>query len=116
MSAAVMTDAAVADISARLDRLPGTRRLWQWVAKLSLGGFFEVYDLAFTALMSPLLVRAGVFQRDAGGIFGLPDQANFAFVTMLGLYIGSLGFRRWRTSSAAAPRSCLRCCGTPWPP
>ena len=74
MSAAVMTDAAVADISARLDRLPGTRRLWQWVAKLSLGGFFEVYDLAFTALMSPLLVRAGVFHRDAGGIFGLPDR------------------------------------------
>jgi putative MFS transporter len=92
MSAAVMTDVAVADISARLDRLPGTRRLWQWVAKLSLGGFFEVYDLAFTALMSPLLARAGVFHRDAGGIFGLPDQATFAFLTMLGLYVGSLGF------------------------
>jgi len=92
MSATIMTDVAIADISARLDRLPGTRRLWQWVAKLSLGGFFEVYDLAFTALMSPLLVRAGVFHRDASGIFGLPDQATFAFVTMLGLYVGSLGF------------------------
>jgi putative MFS transporter len=92
MSAAIMKDAAIADISARLDRLPGTRRLWQWVAKLSLGGFFEVFDLAFTALMSPLLVRAGVFHGDARGIFGLPDQASFAFLTMLGLYVGSLGF------------------------
>ncbi len=81
-----------ADISARLDRLPSSPRLWRWVARLSLGGFFEVYDLALTAVMSPLLVEAGIFHKNTAGLFGLPDQATFAFLTMLGWYLGSLGF------------------------
>lgn len=79
-------------ISARLDRIPGNTRLWSWVGKLSLGGFFEVYDLALTALLSPLLVAAGVFHNDAGGMFGMPDQATFAFLTMMGLFAGAIGF------------------------
>lgn len=79
-------------ISARLDRIPSNRRLWGWVARISLGGFFEVWDLALTALMSPLLVRADIFHKDVAGMFGLHDQATFAFVTLLGLYIGTLGF------------------------
>lgn len=79
------------DIASRLDRLPSTPRLWSWVMKVSLGGFFEVYDLALTALLSPLWVKAGLFRETTGGFFGLPDQASFAFATMLGLYVGSLG-------------------------
>ena len=92
MSRPVLGGAAAGAVSARLDRLPRTPLLWRWVVAISLGGFFEVYDLAFTALMSPLLVRDGVFRGGSGGFFGLPDQATFAFVTMLGLYVGSLAF------------------------
>lgn len=86
-------DAAL--ISARIDRLPSNRFLWSLVARLSLGGFFEVYDLALTSLMSPLLVRAGVFKANAEGMFGVSDQATFAFMTMLGLFVGALGFARF---------------------
>lgn len=90
---AARQDAAL--ISARIDRLPATRRLWSLIARLSLGGFFEVYDLALTSLMSPLLVRAGVFRIDSSGMFGVSDQATFAFLTMLGLFVGALGFARF---------------------
>lgn len=79
------------DISARLDRLPGNPMLWSWVGRLSLGGFFEIYDLALTALLSPLLVGAGVFRAGSDGLLGYPDQASFAFLTMLGLFLGALG-------------------------
>jgi putative MFS transporter len=84
--------AGPAGIAERLDRLPGNPRLWGWIARLSLGGFFEVYDLALTAFLSPLLVRAGIFHKDASGLVGLPDQASFAFLTMFGLFAGALGF------------------------
>ena len=82
-------------ISARIDRLPASRSLWTLVARLSLGGFFEVYDLALTSLMSPLLVQAGVFRQGATGMFGVSDQATFAFLTMMGLFAGALGFARF---------------------
>ena len=36
-----------ARISARLDRLPATRTIWQLVMLLSLGLFFELFDLMF---------------------------------------------------------------------
>ncbi|HEX9391814.1 MAG TPA: MFS transporter [Usitatibacteraceae bacterium] len=88
----MISSTTAAGISARIDRIPANRKLWTWVAKLSLGGFFEVYDLALTALMSPLLVQAGLFRNDATGMFGVSDQATFAFATMFGLYVGALGF------------------------
>jgi putative MFS transporter len=79
-------------IHARLDRLPSCRPLWSWIARISFGAFFEIYETALTTLLPPLLVSAGIFRKDAAGLFGLPDLATFSFATFVGLFIGALLF------------------------
>ena len=81
---------AAADITARIDRLPESRHIWQLVGLLSLAGMFEVFDLYQTAYIPTGLVRAGIFSDGAKGFFGLPDQATFAASTFLGLFIGAI--------------------------
>src|SRR6267143_1425059 len=79
-------------INARLDRLPATRYVWKLVVLLSLGAFFEIYDMGLTGSLSPGLIRAGIFHVGVKGMFGLTDQATFAAVTFLGLFIGTITF------------------------
>jgi MFS transporter, putative metabolite:H+ symporter len=79
-------------ISARIDRLPPSRPLWSWVARISFGAFFEIYETALTSLLAPLLVHVGIFHKDRGGLFGLPDLATFAFATFFGLFAGAVLF------------------------
>src|SRR5712671_7048620 len=62
---------------------------WKLVALLSLGGCFEIYNLALTATLSPGLIRSGIFHEDSRGLFGLTDQASFAAATFAGLFVGS---------------------------
>jgi putative MFS transporter len=81
-----------ATITARFNRLPASRYTWQLIALLSLCGFFEIYEIALTSTLSPGLIRAGVFNADAKGLFGLTDQASFAAATFLGLFIGTSSF------------------------
>jgi len=76
-------------ITARFNRLPASRYTWQLIALLSLCGFFEIYEIALTSTLSPGLIRAGVFNADAKGLFGLTDQASFAAATFLGLFVGT---------------------------
>ena len=85
---------SAAAITARLDRLPPSRHIWVLVLLLSVGGCFELYDLLMTAYVSPGLIRDGIFREGANGLFGLSDQAAFASVTFLGLFVGtiSLGY------------------------
>src|SRR5438552_13024665 len=83
---------SVAQIAARIDRLPPCKPLWAWVARISFGAFFEIYETALTSLLAPLLVHAGIFHKDRGGLFGLPDLATFGFATFLGLFVGALVF------------------------
>lgn len=78
-----------ARISARIDRLPAVATIWKLVALLSIGGFFELYDLFQTAYISPGLIRAGLFATGAQGVFGFSDQAAFASATFLGLFLGA---------------------------
>jgi putative MFS transporter len=84
----------IAMISARLDRLPGTRFIWKLVVLLSLGAFFEIYDIGLTGTLSPGLIRAGIFHVGVKGMFGFTDQATFAAITFLGLFIGTIAFAR----------------------
>src|SRR5258707_10288930 len=79
-------------ISARIDRLPPCGTLWSWVARISFGAFFEIYEIALTSLLAPALVFAGIFHKDQAGLFGLPDLAAFAFGNFAGLFAGALVF------------------------
>ena len=84
--------AAAAALAARIDRLPASGPIWSWVAKISFGAFFEIYETALTSLMAPLLMHVGIFHKGRGGFFGLPDLATFAFATFGGLFAGVLLF------------------------
>jgi len=79
-----------AAVEARLDRIPASPYLWKLIALLSLGGFFEFYELFMTAFISPGLIRSGIFHIGSNGLFHLPDQAAFASVTFLGLFLGTI--------------------------
>jgi putative MFS transporter len=83
---------ASAELTARLDRLPATRHLWGLAFCLSLGAFFEIFDLFLTASLSPLLVRSGIFDPQGRGFLGLSDQAMFAAATFGGLFVGTMLF------------------------
>ena len=86
--------AGQATIAARLDALPSAWPVWRLVVLVSLGGFFEFYDLMMTAYISPGLVKAGLFHEGKAGLFGQGDQATFAAATFLGLFIGTAAFGR----------------------
>ena len=84
--------ASAAMVGARLDRLPATAYVWKLIILLSLGAFFEIYDISLTASLSPGLIRAGIFHAGVKGLFGLSDQATFAAATFLGLFVGTIAF------------------------
>src|ERR1700680_4557711 len=87
-----MVGQSAAAISARLDRLPATRYIWQLVLLLSLGGCFEFYDLFLTAYIGPGLVRSGLFSRASVSFFGFSGLASFVAATFVGLFLGTMVF------------------------
>jgi MFS transporter, putative metabolite:H+ symporter len=88
----MMSASSPQSVAARIDRLPASGPVWSWVARLSFGAFFEIYEIALTSLLAPVLVHAGIFHKGRDGLFGLPDLATFAFVTFVGLFVGALLF------------------------
>jgi len=81
-------------IAARLDRLPPSRHIRRLVTLLSLGGWFEFYDLFFTAYIAIGLFRANLFTPTTQGLFDLKGFASFVAALFLGLFIGTLAFSR----------------------
>jgi putative MFS transporter len=79
-------------IRIRLERLPATRYIWSLVLLLSLGGWFEYYDLFFTAYVGPGLVGSGLFTSTAAAFFGFNGLASFVAATFAGLLVGTLLF------------------------
>ena len=75
---------SVGSISARLDRLPSSRTVWTRVMLLSLGGFFEFYDIFFSGYIAPGLIRSG--------LFGTTGIAGFIAAMFSGLFIGTALF------------------------
>ncbi len=80
------------EIGARLDRLPPTRSIWTLVVLLSLGGFFEFYDLFFTGYVAPGLVREHILTPTTPGLFGTSGVAGFVAALFAGLFVGTIAF------------------------
>jgi MFS transporter, putative metabolite:H+ symporter len=88
-----MTGDAVT-VAARLDRLPPSRYTRKLVTVLSLGGWFEFYDLFFTAYVAIGLFRAGLFKPTTQGLFDLHGFAAFVGSAFAGMFIGTIAFSR----------------------
>lgn len=82
--------AATGAISARLDRLPATRAVWKLILLLSLGFFFELYDLLFTGYIAPGLVKSGILTPTTTGLFGTSGVASFIAALFSGLFVGTI--------------------------
>jgi len=82
------------EISRRLENLPTSPYLWQLVVLLSLGGWFEVYDLFFTGYIAPGLTRSGLLTTTTQAFFGFSGIGAFVAATFAGLFTGTffLGF------------------------
>ena len=86
-----MADAAVT-VAARLDRLPASRHTRRLVTLVSLGGWFEFYDLFFTAYVALGLFKAGIFKPTTSGLFDLHGFASFVAALFAGLFVGTIAF------------------------
>ncbi len=79
-------------VAARLDRLPPSRHTRKLITLLSLGGWFEFYDLFFTAYIALGLFKGGIFKPTTQGLFDLQGFASFVAALFLGLFIGTIAF------------------------
>ena len=77
-------------IAARLDRLPATRTIWSYVVLLSLGFFFELYDLLYSGYVAPGLVKSGILTTTTAGLFGMKGVAAFIAALFCGLFVGTI--------------------------
>ncbi|KND54998.1 benzoate MFS transporter BenK [Candidatus Paraburkholderia kirkii] len=77
-------------ISARLDRLPATRSVWTLIVLLSLGFFFELYDLLYSGYVAPGLVRSGILTSITAGFFGMTGVVSFIASLFGGLFVGTI--------------------------
>jgi putative MFS transporter len=98
-------DGGVAAINARLDNLSASRAVWARIALLSLGGFFEYYDLFMTGYIAPGLVRGGILAPTGlspsdtsdvvsyiAAVFRTGGVASFIAALFGGLFLGTILF------------------------
>ena len=79
-------------VAARLDRLPPSRHTHKLITLLSLGAWFEFYDLFFTAYVAIGLFKEGIFTPTTQGLFDLHGVASFVAALFAGMFIGTLAF------------------------
>jgi putative MFS transporter len=60
------------------------------VVLLSLGFFFELYDLLYSGYVAPGLIKSGILTPVTVGLFGIKGVASFIAVLFLGLFFGTI--------------------------
>lgn len=78
-------------LAARMDRLPVTRYMWWLVVLISLGGFFEIYDLIFMGYVAPGMAKSGILSTTTVAFFAFKGFGAFVAATFAGLFVGTLG-------------------------
>ncbi len=91
MAANAAADAAVT-VAARLDRLPSSRHTRKLITLLSLGAWFEFYDLFFPAYVALGLFKEGLFKPTTLGLFDLHGFASLIASGFAGMFVGTLAF------------------------
>jgi len=86
-----MATSSGATIAARIDRLPLSGYARRLIVLLSLGGWFEFYDLFFTAAVGAGLVKSGLFKVGPNP-FEIGSLASFIAALFTGLFIGTIAF------------------------
>jgi MFS transporter, putative metabolite:H+ symporter len=79
-------------VAARLDRLPPSRYTRKLITLISLGGWFEFYDLFFTAYVAIGLFKAKLFTPTTQGLFDFNGFASFVAALFAGLFVGTFAF------------------------
>src|SRR5690348_16396441 len=79
-------------VAARLDRLPSSRYLRGLVARISVGGFFELYDLFMTGYIAVGFINAGIFTATTSNPFDVTGFASFVGAGFAGMFLGTLVF------------------------
>src|ERR1700719_3456875 len=72
--------------SPRLDRLPPSRHTRKLIALLSLGAWFEFYDLFFPAYVAIGLFKEGLFKPTTSGLFDLQGFASLIASGFAGMF------------------------------
>jgi putative MFS transporter len=62
------------------------------VLRISIGGWFELYDLFMTAYISLGMIREGLFVATAPSAFALRGFASFVAAGFAGMFVGTLVF------------------------
>src|SRR6201986_4819416 len=78
-----------AHIAGRLEALPATPGLRRRIALLSLGGFFEFYDMFLVAYIAPGLVRTVILTTTTKSMFAAGGVAGFVAAFFAGLFLGA---------------------------
>ncbi len=92
MAANAAADAAIVTVAARLDRLPPSRHTRKLITLLSLGAWFEFYDLFLPAYVQIGLYKEGLFKPTTSGLFDLGGFASMIAASFAGMWVGTLAF------------------------
>jgi putative MFS transporter len=76
-------------IAARMERLPSASYFWKIIVLVSLGGWFEFYDLIFTGYIAPGLAKSGLLTTTTTTFFGYTGIGGFIAATFAGLFVGT---------------------------
>src|SRR5947208_15844421 len=79
-----------AEVAARLDRLPPSRFHRRFLALISLGAWFDMYDNFLAGPLAVALPAAGVFPRESEG--WVTPLGLFMAALPLGMFLGSVFF------------------------